>query len=96
MPNATRKDDCCTGHDACPPAELCEGSPNVFINGRPAGRVGDKYKSHGCFAHAPHQDYIATGSTTVYINGKQAGRIGDDVEIGGTVRDGSFNVYIGG
>lgn len=96
MPQATRQDDCCTGHDACPPTELCEGSPNVFINGRPAGRVGDKYKPHSCFIHAPHQDSIASGSATVFINGIQAGRIGDAVQIGGSVRDGSPNVYIGG
>ena len=41
MPAATRLNDNCTGHDACPPVPLVEGSPNVYINGRPAGRVGD-------------------------------------------------------
>lgn len=96
MPEATRKGDCCTGHDACSAVKLAEGSPNVFINGQAAGRVGDKYESHSCIAHPAHQDHIAEGSATVFINGIQAGRIGDAVEIGGSVRDGSPNVYIGG
>ena len=47
MPAATRLNDNCTGHDACPPVPLAEGSPNVFTNGRPAGRRGDHYASHG-------------------------------------------------
>lgn len=96
MPKATRKEDCCTGHDACPPVKLAEGSPNVFINGRSAGRVGDKYEPHSCEDHGSHQDRISSGSATVYINGKRAGRVRDKVEIGGSVRDGSPNVYIGG
>ena len=42
MPSATRLDDKCTGHDACPPAKLAEGSDNVFINKKKAGRKGDR------------------------------------------------------
>lgn len=96
MPEATRLNDSCTGHDACPPVPLVEGSPNVYINGRPAGRVGDHYTSHGCVTHPGHQDVIAAGSSKVVINGKPAARIGDAVSIGGTVQDGSDNVIIGG
>lgn len=94
--NATRKGDLCTGHDACSPVPLAEGSSNVFINGQPAGRVGDHYSAHGCPAHPGHQDVIATGSSTVFINGKPAARVGDAVSIGGTVQGGSGNVFIGG
>jgi len=36
------------------------------------------------------------GSSSVYINGKAAGRIGDPVSCGGTVAEGSSNVFIGG
>lgn len=96
MPAATRLNDNCTGHDACPPVPLVEGSPNVFINGRPAGRVGDHYASHGCVTHPGHQDVIAAGSGTVFINGKPAARVGDAVSIGGSVQAGSGNVFIGG
>jgi len=73
-----------------------EGSPNVIINGRSAGRVGDHYASHGCVAHPGHQDVIAAGSSKVEINGKPAARTGDTVSIGGAVQDGSDNVIIGG
>lgn len=94
--NATRQGDNCTGHDSCPPVPLVECSPDVFINGRGAGRVGDHYSSHGCVVHSGHQDVIASGSSTVFINGKPAGRVGDSVSIGGAVQEGSGDVLIGG
>lgn len=96
MPAATRLNDNSTGHDACPPVPLVEGSPNVIINGRPAGRLGDHYASHGCVIHPSHQDVIATGSSKVVINGRPAARVGDAVSIGGAVQNGSGNVIIGG
>lgn len=95
MAAATRLGDYCTGHDSCSPTPLVESSPNVFINGKGAGRVGDRYASHGCVAHPAHQDCISSGSSTVFINGIPAARIGDAVSIAGTVRDGSENVFIG-
>ena len=94
MPAATRLNDNCTGHDACPPVPLVEGSPNVYTNGRPAGRVGDHYTTHGCVTHPGHADVIVAGSAKVEINGKPAAR--DAVSIGGAVQDGSSNVIIGG
>ncbi len=96
MPKATRLNDNCTGHDSCPPVPLVEGSPNVIINGQPAGRQGDHYTSHGCVVHPGHQDVIVAGSSKVVINGKPAARVGDAVSIGGAVQDGSDNVIIGG
>lgn len=96
MPAATRLNDNCTGHDACPPVPLIEGSPNVYINRKPAGRVGDHYSAHGCVTHPGHQDVIVAGSSKVVINGKPAARVGDAVSIGGAVQDGSGNVVIGG
>ena len=96
MPAATRLGDNCTGHDACPPVPLAEGSQNVFTNKLPAGRVGDHYASHGCITHPGHQDVIAAGSSTVFIIGRPAARVGDAVSIGGAVQAGSGNVFIGG
>jgi len=96
MAAATRQGDCCTGHDSCAPVPLTGGSPNVFINGRSAGRVGDKYSPHGCIAHPSHADSISAGSSTVFINGQPAARVGDAVSLAGAVRDGSANVFIGG
>lgn len=96
MPAATRQGDCCTGHDGCGPVPLTGCSSNVFINGKGAGRVGDSYSPHGCVVHPAHADTIAAGSATVKINGLSAARVGDAVSIGGTVRDGSGSVSIGG
>lgn len=96
MPQSTRQGDLDTGHDACPPRGLSGHSPNVFVNGIPAGRVGDDYPPHGCDLHDPHSGVIASGSATVFINGIRAGRIGDPVSCGGSVAQGSPNVFIGG
>lgn len=96
MAAATRFGDYCTGHDGCGAVPLAESSPNVNINGKGAGRLNDRYSVHGCVVHAPHQDSIFAGSSTVFINGLPAGRVGDAVAIGGSVRDGSPDVFIGG
>lgn len=96
MPAQTRLGDKDTGHDACPPRALAQGSPNVIINGLLAGRVGDQYNSHGCLEHPPHTGVISSGSSSVFINGIPAGRIGDSVSCGGNVAEGSPNVFVGG
>lgn len=96
MPNQTRLGDMNSGHDNCPPTTLNTASENVFINGKGAGRVGDTYASHSCPVHGSHVGSISSGSSTVYINKKAAGRTGDAVSCGGTVVQGSSNVFIGG
>lgn len=96
MPAATRQGDLCTGHDSCPAVPLVEHSPNVFINGKGAGRLGDHYTAHGCVTHPSHQDSIAGGSFSVFINGIPAARVGDPVTLGGAVQSGSGDVFIGG
>lgn len=96
MPNATRLGDKDTGHDACGPTALISASNNVYINGKGAGRVGDSYAPHGCIVHPSHSGVIAAGSGNVFINGKAAGRVGDPVSCGGSVAEGSDNVFIGG
>ncbi len=96
MPEAARLGDKSTGHDDCAPTALVTGSPNVFINGKPAARVSDKFASHGCDEHPPHQDEVIQGSSTVFINGLPAARKGDKLKIAGTIAEGSPNVFIGG
>lgn len=96
MSNATRMGDKNTGHDACPAVALTIASPNVSINGKPAGRMGDSYDPHGCKEHGTHTGKISIGSHTVYINGKPAARVGDAISCGGTVAEGSPDVFIGG
>ena len=66
------------------------GSPTVFINGVMAARKGDKALCIGPPAS------INGGSATVFINGKAAARQNDPTSHGGTIKDGSANVNIGG
>lgn len=95
MPAVTRVGDANTGHDACPPATLASGSPNVTVNGKAVGRVGDPYVAHGCKDHSSHVGTIATGAPCVFVNGKAVGRIGDAVSCGGTVAAGASDVIVG-
>ncbi len=95
MTSVTRVGDLNTGHDSCPAVRLIEGSPNVFINGRAVGRVGDSYESHGCTVHSSHIGKIASGAPHVFVNKRAVGRIGDLVSCGGTVAEGSTEVTIG-
>lgn len=60
MPAATRLGDNNTGHDACPPVALVSASGDVFINGRPAARIGDSVSCGGS---------VAEGSPDVFIGG---------------------------
>ena len=56
-----------------------------------ATRLGDLDTGHdACPATA-----LQEGSPTVFINGLAAGRIGDSVSCGGTVAEGSSDVWIG-
>ena len=96
MPQATRLGDMHSGHDACPPTPLSVGSPNVFVNSLPAGRLGDAYAPHGCEDHDTHTPHVGMGSASVFINGIPAGRVGDPTTCGATVAQGSPDVIIGG
>jgi len=68
---------------------LPPGSPNVFIAGMPAARVGDM-----CSCVGP-PDTIAAGSATVMIGGMPAARMGDSTAHGGTIILGCPTVMIG-
>ncbi|MBJ7220582.1 type VI secretion system PAAR protein [Brenneria sp. L3-3C-1] len=99
MPGAARLNDSGSGHQCFPETPITEGSPDVFINGRPAARQGDTVQLHGCpcpdAPHGVHSRKIAEGSSTVFINGKPAARMGDGISCGGVIISGSGNVIIG-
>ncbi len=72
------------------------GSPDVFINGKPALRVGDPGIHSACCG--ANQWKAASGSSGVFINGRPAHRMGDMTQHCGGVgklREGSPNVDIG-
>lgn len=74
------------------------GSPNVFINGLAAHRVGD---FGACNCHHGGTFQSVSGSSTVFINGRPATRSGDMTACvvcgqAGSHVNGSPNVFIGG
>ena len=95
MPAITRKGDKSTGHDNCAPVEAIEGANNFLVNGKPIVLVGDKYASHGCLVHSPHQGQLAGGSPSFFVNGRAVGRVGDPISCGGTVAEGDSFFIIG-
>ena len=68
---------------------VIQGSPNVFIGGLPAARVGDSLICVG------PPDKIKQGSASVFINGKPAARMGDPTDHGGVIVMGNPTVVIG-
>lgn len=97
MPAAARKGDKCVPH--CSPFSTSGGSGDVFVDGRPMNRVGDKVSSHlvkigkKCF---PHGASITSGSSSVFVNGRPAAFVGSTVGPMCTkVAAGSSDVFIG-
>lgn len=91
---AARLADICTGHPRGSPRPNNQGSPDVFINGRPAHRQSDSWPIH---RRLPiHKSFLAAGSPSVYTNGLQQGRIADPVACGSRVKTGSSDVFVGG
>ena len=95
MPAASRQGDLCSGHGPFPPRPLVSGSPNVLINGIPAGRRNDPYGIQ-CSTKKCHGGSAAGGSGSVRVNGRPLVRIGDGVSCGSVSAMGSPNVFAGG
>ena len=92
MPAAVRLGDMSAGH--CFGARPNDqASPNVFINGKGAHRVGDHWPTH-CCGPVCHDGVLAQGSPNVFINGKAQGRIGDQISCGDILAQGSPNVFV--
>lgn len=96
MPGIIRISDM-SSIDPCfaPPHAPIVGSSNVFVDGIPAVRVGDKYALHSCPGSPPHLSTAAKGSSTVFVNGMPVHRIGDKISCGSTAMNGSTDVSAG-
>ena len=95
MPAVTRVGDADVAH--CSGMSRAQGSGNVFANGIPISRQGDKNTVHlkpgsPC---PPHSAAISSGSSTVKINGKGCGRVGDGLSGCTSVAAGSPKVFAG-
>ena len=96
MPAVARKGDAGVVH--CSGYTIATGSPDVFINGQPAARVGDTSTSHlrhGSPRCVPHVSTIAAGSSSVFVNGRPLARVGDPLTACTTIAQGSGDVFAG-
>ena len=84
----------------CSPMTRAGHSPNVYVNGIPVSRQGDRNTTHRLPPNVPpcpsHTAPITTGSTTVFVNGRGCGRMGDGLSGCTNVAEGSDNVFAGG
>lgn len=81
--------------------KLDRGSPDVFINNRPAMRAGEDVASSCSGLPINHTPWpfpttIAEGSKTVLINNKPAARLTSKMGCGAHIKTGSPDVFIGG
>ena len=92
MSAAIRLGDMSAGH-CFSPRPNSAGSPNVFINGKAAHRVGDAWPPHTCHEDT-HDSAMAQGSPNVFVNGRALARVGDLLSCGDIASQGSPNVFI--
>lgn len=83
-----------TDHHGFPPTPIIVGSANIYIDGKPAARVGDPLAPHSKPKHPPHPRNIATGSCSVFFNGLPAALTDSEIDCGGVII-GSSSVTIG-
>lgn len=89
--------------DLIPPSiegKIATGSKDVWINSLPAARAAAPPSMEDNVICAKHGSgvppMIAQGSDNVYIDSLPAARKGDKTTCGGTIAEGSNNVFIGG
>ena len=84
MPEVSRQNDMAEamadahGNNCCPhyvTGPVTSASPDVFVNGLPAARKGDKGVHAPCCGKNSYE--INAGSSTVFVNGKALARKGD-------------------
>ncbi len=75
---------------SAPTGAIISGSPNVFINGKPAAMTVGSVAA--CAKDVPVQT-VATGCATVMINGFPAARNSDSITCGAKISDGSPDVF---
>lgn len=74
--------------------QLTSGSPDVYINNRPA--ICAHLSVGACDEHSGSPQRVAEGSAKVFINDYPAARIGDRLSCSAEIFSGSPDVFIGG
>lgn len=91
-----RVSDVSTGHSCFPPNPVIKGSPDVFVNDKPAARVGDKLQPHCCpMPPYCHPSTITTGAKTVFCNNIPLARVTSENDCPQIMMTGSHNVFVG-
>lgn len=85
----------CEPHGDFPPSPINSAASTVFIEGKPAARVGDILVPHTNPIGITHFPIIVMGSSTVFIEGKPAARVGDNTNCGSKIMNGASTVTIG-
>ena len=88
------------GDQGVPPCSgfgIAQGSPTVFVNLKPAARLGDLSTPHLRPGNPcpPHVAPISSGSPTVFVNGRPLARVGDGLAGCTFVATGSATVFAG-
>jgi uncharacterized Zn-binding protein involved in type VI secretion len=94
MPAVAREGDAGVPH--CSPYNIAQGSPTVFIDGKPAARRGDPVTMHllpGSPSCPPHAPPIAVGSASVFADNIPLSRVGDAVSGCTSISQGSPTVF---
>ena len=77
---------------------LYTSAPNVYVNGKPVHRQGDRFVPHTIPMippPPPHPDIMGVGSNArVFVNGKLAATLGTPTVQGGLVVVGSHSVFM--
>lgn len=92
MPGVHRQSDLTCGHGCWPPQIPESWSPDVFVNGLPVVRNGDKRVVHCCPPPCHGATYI--GVNTVFANGACIQRIGHPLDCDDTVCKGSGDTFV--
>lgn len=87
-----------TGHGCWPPTIICQGSPTVIAENKPAAFVGAAGIVHVCVVlpFPAHPTAVAQGSATVIVENMPAARIGDMMVCTDVIAMGAGTVIKGG
>lgn len=93
MNKVVREGDVCTGHGGYPSRGCSQGSPDVFVNGLPVHRVGDKWDHHDD-GNGSHDAIMLEGANGVYVNGRPIAMTGCEISCGSKTHQGSDDVLV--
>lgn len=71
------------------------GTCQVYCNGYPVVRIGDRVGAHPFVGCGPDLSTLSTSSPTVFVGGMGLARIGDQYTADNTITTGSSTVFCG-